>query len=204
MKMLYHSLDLDFPAQDPRSTDARIISEKIDHLNRIVEQVLALSRNAEPQFAPVDLNQVVQELNLLLRHKLKNQAVEFHREMQTDLPLVAGDGTQLEQVFLNLCLNAVEAMPQGGRLTIVTRTTPSPEDKSAKPWVEIEFSDTGCGMSPEEQRGAFRSLLKTTKQKGTGIGLAIVGRIIEAHRGKIEITSQPGEGTSIRVLLPPL
>lgn len=204
MKMLYHSLDLDFPETDPRSTDARIISEKIDHLNRIVEQVLALSRNAEPQFAPVDLNQVVQELNLLLRHKLKNHAIECHRELQPDLPLIAGDDTQLEQVFLNLSLNAVEAMPQGGRLEIVTRTIPSPEKNASTTWVEIEFADTGCGMTPEEQRGAFKSLLKTSKQKGTGIGLAIVGRIIEAHRGKIEIYSKPGKGTTIRVLLPSL
>jgi len=204
MKMLYHSLNLDFPVQDPRSTDARIISEKIEHLNRIVEQVLALSRSAEPQFAPVDLNQVVQELNLLLRHKLKNQAVECHRKLQSGLPLVAGDSTQLEQVFLNLTLNAVEAMPQGGRLTIATRTILPAEEKSAKPWAEIEFVDTGCGMTPEEQRGAFKSLLKTSKQKGTGIGLAIVGRIIEAHRGRIEIKSRTGQGTSIRVQLPTL
>jgi signal transduction histidine kinase len=202
MKMLYHSLNLDFPATDPRSTDVRIISEKIDHLNRIVEQVLALSRNAEPQFRPVDLNQLVQELNLLLRHKFKNHGVECHRELESSLPYVAGDNTQLEQVFLNLSLNAVEAMPQGGRLTVTTRTAPSLEGTSGKPWVEIGFSDTGCGMTPEEQHGAFNSLLKTAKQKGTGIGLAIVGRIIEAHRGKISISSEPGVGTTIRVLLP--
>ena len=204
MKMLYHSLDLNFPEKDPRSMDARIISEKIDHLNRIVEQVLALSRNAEPQFAPVDLNQLIQELNLLLRHKLQNQAVESTRELQPNLPLVAADSTQLEQVFLNLSLNAVEAMPQGGRLTITTKAVPAPKGESATTWVEVEFSDTGRGMTAEEQRGAFKSLLKTSKQKGTGIGLAIVGRIIEAHRGKIEIASKPGAGTTIRLLLPTL
>jgi len=204
MKMLYHSLDLNFPEGDPRSTDSRIISEKIDHLNRIVEQVLALSRNAEPQFAPVDLNQVIQELNLLLRHKLKNHAVECLRELEPNLPLIAGDDTQLEQVFLNLSLNAIEAMPNGGRLTIVTRAVPSPEKQATKPWVEVEFTDTGRGMTPEEKRGAFRSLLKTSKQRGTGIGLAIVGRIIEAHRGKLEISSELGKGTTIRILLPPV
>ena len=105
MKMLYHSLDLQFPATDPRSTDARIISEKIDHLNKIVEQVLALSRTAEPQLAPVDLNRLIEELNLLMRHKLKNAGVASVRELQANLPLVAADSTQLEQVFLNLSLD---------------------------------------------------------------------------------------------------
>jgi len=201
MKMLYHSLDLSFPDSDPRATDSRIIGEKIDHLNRIVEQVLALSRNAEPQLAPVDLNGALQELNLLLRHKLKNQGVETVSHLQQDLPLVAGDETQLEQVFLNLSLNAVEAMPDGGRLQVTTRTAPSP-DNDGRTWVEVEFADTGRGMTKEEQQGAFKSLLKTSKQKGTGIGLAIVGRIIEAHRGKIEMQSARGKGTSIRILLP--
>jgi len=201
MKMLYHSLDLRFPETDPRTTDARIIGEKIDHLNKIVEQVLALSRNAEPQLAPVDVNLALQELNLLLRHKLKNQGVETVSELQPDLPLVAGDETQLEQVFLNLSLNAVEAMPEGGQLNVITRTVPSPEG-DGRPWVEVEFSDTGRGMTKEEQQGVFKSLLKTSKQKGTGIGLAIVGRIIEAHRGKIELHSARGKGTSIRILLP--
>lgn len=201
MKMLYHSLDLKFPESDPRSTDAQIVGEKIDHLNRIVEQVLALSRNAEPQFAPVDLNRALQELNLLLRHKLKNQGIEASSQFHPDLPLVAGDVTQLEQVFLNLSLNAVEAMPDGGRLSIVTRTKQSPEE-DGKQWVEIEFADTGRGMTPEEQSGAFKSLLKTSKQKGTGIGLAIVGRIIEAHRGRIELNSARGQGTTICIQLP--
>ncbi|MEY4388172.1 MAG: hypothetical protein RLY20_3455 [Verrucomicrobiota bacterium] len=201
IKMLYHSLDLKFPPKDPRTTDVRIISEKIDHLNKIVEQVLALSRTAEPQFAPVDINRVVEELHLLLRHKLKNASVECVRQLQGDLPLVAADSTQLEQIFLNLSLNAVEAMPEGGTLTIQTRSAKG-GDLAADAWVEVEFRDTGRGMSAEAKRGAFRSLLKTTKRKGTGLGLAIVGRIVEAHRGVISIESAPRRGTAIIVRLP--
>ena len=81
MKMLYHSLDLQFADNDPRATDARIVGEKMDLLNKIVEQVLALSRTAEPQLAPVDLNRLIEELGLLLRHKLKNAGVECVREL---------------------------------------------------------------------------------------------------------------------------
>jgi signal transduction histidine kinase len=202
MKMLYHSLDLHFPEKDPRSTDARIIGEKLDHLNKIVEQVLVLARTAEPQFEPVDLNRLVEELSLLLRHKLKQQNVECVRDLQPGLPLVAGDANQLEQVLLNLSLNAIEAMPGGGRLVIRTRRLDPGVSGSGAPRVEIEFSDTGRGMSAEERRGVFTSLLRTTKQKGTGVGLAIVGRIIEAHHGAIEMSSKPGNGTSVRVQLP--
>ena len=201
MKMLYHSLDLRFDAGDPRQTDARIISEKIDHLNKIVEQVLALSRNAEPRFAPVDLNKLIEELQLLMRHKLRNHAVNCLLELHPALPQVSGDATQIEQVCLNLSLNAIEAMKGGGELAIRTRVI-AEQPGAEGGWVEIEFSDTGSGMSAEAKRGAFKSLLKTTKQKGTGIGLAIVGRIVEAHRGKVEISSERGVGTSIRVRFP--
>ena len=203
MKMLYHSLNLEFDAGDPRQTDARIISEKIDHLNRIVEQVLALSRTAEPLFAPVELNRLIEELHLLMRHKLKNHGVNCVLQLQPDLPPVAGDGTQIEQAFLNLSLNAIEAMKAGGELVIHTRLIPGTADGQVDR-VEVGFKDTGSGMTAEARQGAFKSFLKTTKQKGTGIGLAIVGRIIEAHQGRIEIVSEIGVGTSIRIQFPVL
>jgi len=122
MKMLYHSLDLRFPAGDPRAKDAEILGQKIEHLNRIVERILALARTGEPKSEPVNVNQLLDELGLLVRHKLKQQNVELVRKLDPALPPVSGDATQLEQAFLNLTLNAVEAMPQGGALTIATRT----------------------------------------------------------------------------------
>ena len=202
IKMLYHSLDLNFAEVDPRFTDARIIREKIEHLNKIVEQVLALARTAEPQLAPVDLNRLIEELNLLLRHKLKNLGVECVRELHPELPMVLADATQLEQVFLNLTLNAVEAMPKGGKLTIATRVVPTSAAVPGERRVEVEFRDTGRGMTAEQRRGAFKSLLKTNKRKGTGLGLAIVGRIIETHHGQIEIGSESSRGTTILLRLP--
>ena len=83
MKMLYHSLDLKFPAGDPRNKDTRIISEKIDHLNKIVEQILDFARTSEPKLAPVNLNQLLDELGLLVRHKLKNQNVSLENEARS-------------------------------------------------------------------------------------------------------------------------
>ena len=202
MKLLYHSLDLKFPAGDPRAKDARIIDAKIEHLNKIVEQILAFARTTEPQFAPVNLNGLIDELGLLVRHKLANQNVQLLRDLQTDLLAVMGDAPQLEQAFLNLILNAAEAMPDGGTLTIKSRAIKSPRTSPSPTHVAVEFKDTGKGMSEELQQRAFTAVLSTTKAKGTGLGLAIVGRIIETHRGTLRLKSRIGHGTSIAVTLP--
>lgn len=201
MKLLYHSLDLQFAAGDPRAKDARLMGEKMDHLNKIVERILAFARTAEPQFATVDLNRLIDDLALLTRHKLAHQGVELVRNLDDVLPSISADATQLEQVFLNLTLNAAEAMPKGGRLTIITRTK-TPRGATAPTQVVIEFTDTGAGMTVEQQRRAFTSLLSTTKAKGTGLGLAIVAKIIEAHRGEVKVKSKLGKGTTISLILP--
>jgi signal transduction histidine kinase len=202
MKLLYHSLDLNFPASDPRAKDARIIDAKIEHMNKIVEQILDFARTTEPKLAPVNLNELVDELGLLVRHKLANQNVRLVRDLQADLPSVMGDAPQLEQAFLNLILNAAEAMPDGGTLTIKSREIRMPRNSAQPTHVAMDFKDTGKGMSEELQKRAFTAVLSTTKAKGTGLGLAIVGRIIETHRGTLRIKSRLGHGTTIRIALP--
>ncbi len=202
MKLLYHSLDLKFPDGDPRTKDARIIDAKIEHLNKIVEQILAFARTTEPRFAPVNLNELVDELGLLVRHKLANQNIRLVRRLQPDLPSVMGDAPQLEQAFLNLILNAAGAMPNGGKLTVESKTVQPPRNHPGATHVAVVFKDTGSGMSKEVQRRAFTAVLSTTKAKGTGLGLAIVGRIIETHHGRFQIKSQMGSGTTIRITLP--
>jgi signal transduction histidine kinase len=202
LKMLYHSLDLQFPDGDPRAKDARIIDEKITQLNNIVEHVLDLARTTEPKFAPVNLNQLIEELGLLVRHKLKHQNVQWVQKFAPGLPPVMGVATQLEQAFLNLILNAAEAMPGGGVLKIASHLVRSPRTKIQPTHVAVEFGDTGPGMSAEQRHRAFTSVLGTTKAKGTGLGLAIVARIVEAHQGKINIRSRLGHGTTVSVILP--
>jgi signal transduction histidine kinase len=202
MKMLYHSLDLKFPAGDPRAKDAGIIGQKIDHLNKIVEQILDFARTTEPQFAPVNLNEIVEELCLLVRHKLKNQNIRLVRDLRPRLEEVMGEAGQLEQAFLNLILNAAEAMPEGGTLTITSRLVNEPRHGGPATHIAVDFTDTGHGMSPEQRRRAFSSVLSTTKAKGTGLGLAIVGRVVETHRGELKIKSRVGHGTTVSILLP--
>ncbi|MCU0783032.1 MAG: GAF domain-containing protein [Verrucomicrobia bacterium] len=202
MKMLYHSLDLNFPTGDPRTEDARVMGEKIEHLNKIVERILDFARTTEPQFAPVNLNELIDELGLLVRHKLAQHGVRFERALQPDLPAVMGDARQLEQAFLNLILNAVEAMPDGGVLSIASRTIRRSCGGTKQRCVQVEFTDNGEGMSEEQRRRSFNFVLQTTKAKGSGLGLAIVGRIIETHQGEVKIKPRRTQGTTISILLP--
>jgi signal transduction histidine kinase len=202
MKLLYHSLDLRFPEGDPRARDAAVMGEKMDHLNRIVDQILDFARHSEPQLAPVNVNGLIADLALLTRHKLRQQGVELVQELDGAAPALMADAAQLEQAFLNLTLNAAEAMPQGGRLCITTRALRLPRSRPQPTHVAVSFRDTGQGMSREQRQRAFSSLLSTTKARGTGLGLAIVSRVIEAHRGKIQIASRAGEGTTVSILLP--
>jgi signal transduction histidine kinase len=149
----------------------------------------------------VNVNELLDDLSLLTRHKLKNQNIQLVRRLAPNLPAVMADAMQLEQAFLNLMLNAVQAMPQGGRLTLTTRAvTPSGGGKPAH--IAIDFKDTGEGMSEDQCQRAFTSLLSTTKAKGTGLGLAIVSRVVETHRGKVKIKSRIGHGTTMSVILP--
>lgn len=194
MKMLYHSMELDFPEGDPRAEDARVLGEKMNHLDHIVDNIVKFARNAEPQMGLVDLPGLLDDLALLTRHKLQHQQIHLEREDAPNLPPVKGDATQLSQAFLNLILNAAEAMQQGGTLQIVTKAT--------EQGVAVTFTDSGSGMTDEQRELAFTGMLSTTKEKGGGLGLAIVAKVAEAHGGRVEVQSTPGKGTRIQFCLP--
>ncbi len=194
MKMLFHSLDLKFPPEDPRARDAEIMSEKMDHLNKIVDHLLGYARSTEPTFDLVDVNDLLDDVLLLTRQKLRQQQIELVRKFGDGLPRVRADRGQIEQVCLNLILNAADAMANGGTLTVGTA-------RHSSSFIQLTFTDTGMGMAPDKQKQLFEPFL-TTKTKGTGLGLAIVKKIVEAHRGKIEVESKPKKGTTFRILLP--
>ena len=202
LKMLYHSLDLRFPPADPRARDVQIMGEKIEQLDRIVDQVLDFARRAEPEPALVDVNRLLDDLILLIRHKLRQLNITLHRELAPRLPPLKADAAQLGQAFLNLALNATEAMPQGGRLTLATRPARWSRRSPNPTHVVIVFKDTGSGMTTEQQQRLFRPLLSTTKPKGTGLGLMLVARVVEAHHGQVRLSSRPARGTTITIVLP--
>jgi len=177
------------------------MGQQINHLNQIVEQVLDLARRTEPKPAPVDVNKLIEDLGLLTRHKLRAQRIELIHRLAPGLPLLMADPVQLEQAFLNLILTAAQAMPDGGRLTLTTRPL-APRRNRRPTHVAVEVKDTGIGMTEEQCRRAFTSLLSTTRPQGTGLGLAIVRRVVETHRGEVTVKSKPGRGTTMTVTLP--
>jgi len=193
MKMLYHSMEMDFQEGDPRAEDARVLGEKMNHLDQIVDKIVNFARNAEPQLGPVQIPELLDDLVLLTRHKLQHHGVELKREDHPGLLTVKGDAIQLSQAFLNLILNAAEAMPDGGTLRITTTKT--------EKGVKISFADTGQGMTETQQEQAFTGVLSSSKEKGGGLGLPIVAKVAEAHGGQLQVDSRLGGGTNITMLL---
>ena len=193
VKMLFHSLDLQFASGDPRNKDARILAEKMDQMNHILDQVLTFARRSEPELKPTDINALFEDVLLLVRHKLAQQSILLQWRPAPGLPRTPLDRTQIEQAALNLILNASQAMPRGGTLTITT--------ESHAGGVCVSITDTGVGMTPEVRQRLFEGFL-TTKRTGTGLGLAVVRKIIDAHHGRIEVESAPGKGTTFKVFLP--
>jgi signal transduction histidine kinase len=177
-----------------------IIVEEVNRLNRVVSQFLDYARPYKvTETAEVDLNEVVQKTVTLLQAQEGADHTKLELSLDPDLPVVRGDAEQLRQVFLNLGINAMQAMATGGTLTISTRRRRRPRDPGA--YVEVVFADTGPGIAREQLKNLFIPFF-TTKEKGTGLGLPISQRIVAHHGGAIEVRSQVGKGSQFSVVLP--
>jgi signal transduction histidine kinase len=190
------------PAQDNNTREfLDIIVEEVNRLNKIVSQFLDYARPYRGEQRPLEVNEVVRKTLQLLAKEQGQHEVEIVTNFAEGLPPVRADAEQMLQVFINLSLNAVQAMPQGGRLLISTSLRRATRRGAAAAFLEVRFRDTGVGIPPGDQRNLFIPFF-TTKEKGTGLGLPISQRIIENHGGTIEVRSQPGEGATFTVLLP--
>jgi PAS domain S-box-containing protein len=165
----------------------------------IVRQVLTFVRGAVQPGTPIDMGTLMREGEALVSAMLPDTIV-FETKVSPDLRKTTGDATQLQQVLLNLCVNARDAMPQGGRLTLEARNL-SLTGARAGEFVEIRVSDTGPGV-PKDLQGRIFEPFFTTKKDGTGIGLSTILAIVKRHGGYIDVQSDPGQGAEFRVLLP--
>jgi hypothetical protein len=183
------------PETDPRRQLLEKIHRQTSRASSIVNNLLNFSRVTEARYAPVELNRVIDDTIQLLEAQLRNTEIEVMRSYADELPLAFGDAPKLQQVLMNLILNARDAMPQGGRLEI---STEADEDS-----VVIEIRDTGLGIAPEHLSKIYDPFF-TTKQigKGTGLGLAVSYGIIRDHGGHIDVESKPGEGTCFHITIP--
>jgi len=166
----------------------------------LTQQLLAIARKQVPQLRPILVNDVVASTENLLR-RLVGEQIELVTVLGAGLGKVLADQAQLRQVLLNLVLNARDAMPHGGRITVRTRATEFPGD--GQPFISLSVEDTGCGMDAATRARLFEPFF-TTKPPGhgTGLGLATVRRIVDESRGVIQVHSEPGRGTRIEAFLP--
>jgi PAS domain S-box-containing protein len=174
----------------------------------LVRQILTFSRKAEVRFAPVDLNQLVRDLVALLGETFPRN-VSFRTALAEKLPPLLADQNQLQQIVLNLCVNARDAMPAGGTITLTTSIVAGSTLSqhagidTTRSFACLEVSDTGTGMTPEVRARLFEPFFTTKpSNQGTGLGLAVVYGIATNHRGCIEVDSTPGSGSTFRVCLP--
>ena len=178
----------------PEREDLEIIVKETARCRGIIKGLLDFARQTEPEMKLSDINEIIGDSLSLIKNQASFHNVEINKELTQPLPLVSADPNQIEQVFINVIINAQEAMPNGGVLTISSMH----KDR----FIEVKFIDTGCGI-PEENIGKLFDPFFTTKEKskGTGLGLAVSYGIIEGHQGSIEVESKLGQGTTVIIKL---
>jgi len=181
----------DLPTAEPRVVEfLNIIDDEVNAATKVITDLLGFSRVAKPTVSPVSIAGVIEDA---LKHTPLPENVELTKDIDNNLPMVMVDADQIKQVFINIALNALQAMPEGGRLDI--RASGKGE------FVEVEFADTGGGI-PESIINKIFDPLFTTKAKGVGLGLSVCKTILKRHDGDIRVESKVGKGTTFTLSLP--
>ena len=181
--------------EEQQKEDLDVVIRETSRVRDIVRGLLDFARQSPADMEPLDVNEVIRQTMMLLHNQKEFKKVVIQEDLSQGVPTVRGDKNQLQQVFLNLALNACESMPEGGTLSV--------ETSAAQGKVSITVSDSGCGIN-QEDLGKIFDPFYTTKPvgKGTGLGLSVSYGIIEQHGGRIEVESQAGRGTTFTVTLP--
>jgi len=185
------------PDDSSMAKDLDIIITQAQRISRMTHSLLDLSRQEMGPISPCDIHRLLDQALDLLKFQMKT--VEVKQEYDEHIPFILGSASQLEQVFLNLLLNALQAMPHGGTLTIRTALVRSSEEGDQ---VKISISDTGQGIPPERIEQIFQPFFTTRGESGTGLGLYVSQRIIHNHGGSITVESTAGVGSTFTVSLP--
>lgn len=184
-----------------------VLIKEVDRVNRILEALLDLGRPVQLRLAPLNLHQLLERVALLSEEMAASRGVHIVKRYDPSLPPILADEDRIIQVFHNLVRNAIEAMPRGGYVTLTTRLSMNPLfakvdlGSGTRLLVEVQVSDEGQGI-PEALRGKIFDPFITTKESGLGLGLALSHRILEEHKGAIQLQSLPGKGTTVSCFLP--
>lgn len=183
----------DYAPEEAKFEFIQILLKETDRLNHIVQEFLGFAKPKNPEFQFVDLNEAIESVLTLTAQEARKAGVKVEKKLDQAIGKRSLDAGLLKQAFLNLILNAIQAMPAGGQLTV--------ESGLRGNEVEVRISDTGVGISEENRKKLFSPFF-TTKKNGTGLGLAITYRIIENHHGMINVASEPGKGTTFTLKIP--
>jgi len=194
---------------DFRETFSNLIGHEIDRIDSLVNQLLRFARPAKPLLKPLHVHEVLEKSLMLVGHRLYQKEIKLSRSWNAEVDTIRADADQIEQVFLNFFLNAMDAMKHGGELDVTTEICSA--DEWASPVEElnnemnevlrITVRDNGEGIKSEDIAHVFDPFF-TTKDYGTGLGLSVVHGIIQEHGGQIEVDSELSKGTAFHILLP--
>ena len=194
---------------DFRETFFSLIGHEVDRIDSLVNQLLRFARPAKPLLKPMHVHEVLEKALLLIGHRLYQKDIKLTRSWQAEVDTIRADADQIEQVFLNFFINALDAMKLGGSLTVATEIgttetwpTALPGDSvDVREILRVTVQDDGIGIKPEDVAHVFDPFF-TTKDYGTGLGLSVVHGIVQEHGGQIEVESELTRGTSFHILLP--
>jgi signal transduction histidine kinase len=197
LKLLHGSMGLDFAEGDPRRTDVRVIGEKLDQLESIVTRVLNFAKAPSSLHSRHQMAEIVEDTLLLVRLKLAQGNIRVTFEPPAHPVVVEGHKGQLQQVLLNLLINSMQSMPEGGEIIVIL----AHEARETGGIAVLDVTDTGSGIPPAIRDRIFDSFL-SGRPDGTGLGLAIAKRVLLGHNGDIQLVTSSHSGTTLRVIIP--
>lgn len=184
----------------PLAEAVRNLMESADQIHELLQHLSGFTRGQRPRFEPTDLGRVLSQSLGFIHGEAERRHIRISQRFDEDLPCCQVDSGEIRRLFLNLCKNAIEAMPHGGELRVTIDLIPKPSPETAAE-IQIEVSDTGVGISETAMRSIFRPFY-STKPGGTGLGLFFCRQVVEEHGGEITVTSRLGKGSTFIVRLP--
>jgi len=187
------------------ATETQLLKMKkeLERTARIIKNLLDFSRQSEPNIRPIEVNATIETTLQLVEHQISLESIQLEKKLDPELPLISADFDKIQQVFINIILNATQAMSEGGTLTITTAAVGGIRINGlVKDTVRIDITDTGIGIPKENINKLFTPFFTTkVKGKGVGLGLPVVHGIIKQHGGRIDVVSEPNKGTTFTLYL---
>lgn len=179
-----------------KRTQAKQVLDSAYRISETIKGLLNFARPSPPSFTKININKLIDETISFLNHQPLFRKVKISKQLADSLPHITADANQIRQVLLNIFLNAGQAMPEGGTITVTTQKVKFEEQ------IEIKIIDTGMGISDDDLKRVFDPFFTTKKGEGTGLGLSISSSYVKSHRGQIAISSSPGKGTEVTLRIP--